>query len=169
MEISGRLPWCRSRVEVSGGFARVPCLTWGSCALCIQIANPKLRSRGHSSSPGLPSRVKPCGKSRTASQLRGLTPAAIPLFSLPRPSLPLKSKSPPIRRLHHRSLKPAGPERLDLPRFRVRRWRCALRPSVEHHLHVQGGRHRPADDPAAGDARFRRKLSPTRTCCGVAD
>jgi hypothetical protein len=25
--------------EVSGGFARVPCLTWGSCAFCIQIAN----------------------------------------------------------------------------------------------------------------------------------
>lgn len=41
------------------------------------------KTRAHSSSPGLSSRVKPCARRRTASRLRGLTPAAIPVFWLP--------------------------------------------------------------------------------------
>jgi hypothetical protein len=54
-------------------------------------------SADHSSSPGLSSRVKPCAKTRTASRLRGLTPAAIPVLWLPClqcRSLPLVSRSP---------------------------------------------------------------------------
>jgi hypothetical protein len=41
------------------------------------------KTRDHSSSPGLSSRVKPCAQRRTALRLRSLTPAAIPVFRLP--------------------------------------------------------------------------------------
>jgi hypothetical protein len=40
-------------------------------------------TRHHPVSPGLSSRVKPCAKRRTASRLRGFTPAAIPVLLLP--------------------------------------------------------------------------------------
>jgi hypothetical protein len=59
------------------------------------------KTRGHhSSSPELSSRVKPCGKSCTASRLRGLTPTAIPVFWLPclrRRSPATQSRSPTAR------------------------------------------------------------------------
>jgi hypothetical protein len=54
----------------------------------------------HSLSPGLSSRVKPRANTRPASRLRGLTPAAVPVFWLPclrRPSLPLNPALSPIR------------------------------------------------------------------------
>ena len=67
----------------------------------IDPARANSEARDHRSfSPGMSSRVKPCGKSRTASRLRGLTPAANPVFWLPylrRPSLPLKSRTPATR------------------------------------------------------------------------
>jgi hypothetical protein len=46
-------------------------------------APPKLPAPPHPSSPGLSPRVNPCAKKRTASRLRGSTPAAIPVFWLP--------------------------------------------------------------------------------------
>jgi hypothetical protein len=64
----------------------------------LETLQPKILQRHHSSSPGLSPRVKPCGKSRTASRLRGLTRSAIPVFWLPClqcRSLPLISRSPP--------------------------------------------------------------------------
>jgi hypothetical protein len=75
-----------------------PLFELGSCAFLIQIANPARPHPHHSSSPGPASRVKPCAKTRTASRLWGLTPAAIPVFWLPclrRRSLPFASRFPP--------------------------------------------------------------------------
>jgi hypothetical protein len=72
----------------------------------LETLQPRILQRHHSSSPGLSSRVKPCGKCRTAPRLRGLTPAASPVFWLPclrAPSLPLVSRFP-LRTPGQRSL-----------------------------------------------------------------